>query len=73
MENKHLIMLAALVAITAIVVAGVGIYLNENPCQEYKTICFYGTRNTHTIDCNDSIESVPEGYSIHRERSCIKR
>lgn len=49
------------------------LYLYTNPCQEFKTSCHYGTRNTYAIDCGDPIDSVPEGYSVHRETRCVKR
>ena len=68
--DKELKIAILVLLLTLVVLIGGLLYPNENPCQEYEVRCFYGTRNTHTIDCN---ESAPSGYVIHTERSCIRR
>ncbi len=71
--DKEIKIAIVILGIVMVIIAPLSLYFYENPCQEYKTSCHYGTRNTHPIECNASIDSVPEGYSISRVRSCVKR
>lgn len=72
MQNKTTLKLIAIM-LTIIACSLIAIiYLEANPCEEYKTSCHYGTRNLHQIDCNNE-GGVPDGYTFHKETRCIRR